>query len=1038
MASGINSGTFFQRQYRSDGSYQLNSRPTNVVASSYHQGSSHSPLAGSSVLSGDQYPEMIDDTSAHGAKFTHTRSTNTRLNANIKTHGPSLHHPHNGIGSYQNYQGYQPPPQTPFDLSYGVSLLPSHLLVSSPYLASPQHTPRRHNPIPLSSYRSFPLRMPPGNDRRKLRNSESYCREDGVRQIPFQIMFEVLPPTVIDDESRTPSLLFSNVSPELSLHDFLTKFDDSERVESLFRVDAEQQSIIVSFLTQETCLDFYNGVLQKLFDFKKELQSPRLSLSFVRLEDPMSGPTMHDVKFEVLRVGATRSLALEFSSEITSKSLFENLAFLNNRGPRYVVECIEIVNTEKVSKNFGSHYAIIHFISIAMAIETLEYLKVHQRSVPDLQKFFYISRALNSMTSELHTLSSSQLREPKSPSTSISTLSLGRDSTPLASKKIRETITIHPTSYDPPYVQLHTQHLPHYTASKPLSMESVNGSSTTIASPAPQEVLINDIDDISSCGSMVSIVPNQTGSHAYPMGGYPYYMDMTKPLGQTLQQQYCTAAQFATTMGGGLGNRTVYIGNINQRSKVEDVCNVVRGGLLQKVKFIASKQICFFTFIEAAAAVQFFANASIEPIVLHGNVLRVGWGHHSGDLPKFISLAVTAGASRNVYVSLPEHAFKDKFIKDPEYQTHKEKFKLPSKEVLLQDFRKYGEIEQINFLPDGHCCWINFMNILHAIKLVEDANNMNNEKSFHGRYGERYRGLIVGYGKDRCGNVNKNLVANKNSKHYKKVKKTSYKIRMHKQQSKKPSDLRENEDSGIGNRALPTDAFGIIVPKPKTSVGDSDVEEGENLRMSNSHIETEDGGLGISVRQSSPELDSNADSPLREPAEGDYGSSDSSDVDIIVSAPNSAGHSQLRDNNKSFKKQPHYFPDTQQDYGSRAFTGLSPMDSSTSLDAVPPLAPSTVGRLYHAATRKSSNKTVRDGNSSVVVDPLPEVCPSRSSIPPGSRRRKSKAIPGSNVMAQYLAQLQHSTFMYAANILGVEDGDPQVYYDENGVADPLI
>ena len=33
-------------------------------------------------------------------------------------------------------------------------------------------------------------------------------------------------------------------------------------------------------------------------------------------------------------------------------------------------------------------------------------------------------------------------------------------------------------------------------------------------------------------------------------------------------------------------------------------------------------------------------------------------------------------------------------------------------------------------------------------------------------------------------------------------------------------------------------------------------------------------------------------------------------------------------------------------------------------------------------------------------------------------QQPTRPIPGSDVMAQYLAQLQHSTFMYAANILG--------------------
>ena len=96
------------------------------------------------------------------------------------------------------------------------------------------------------------------------------------------------------------------------------------------------------------------------------------------------------------------------------------------------------------------------------------------------------------------------------------------------------------------------------------------------------------------------------------------------------------------------------------------------------------------------------------------------------------------------------------------------------------------------------------MNITSAIKLVEDANGADNKK-FHGSYQDRYKGLIIGYGKDRCGNVNKNLVANKKSRFFKKVKKASYKIRMHKQNKAGGSNGQEPISSFQDN------AFGICI-----------------------------------------------------------------------------------------------------------------------------------------------------------------------------------------------------------------------------------
>ena len=55
-----------------------------------------------------------------------------------------------------------------------------------------------------------------------------------------------------------------------------------------------------------------------------------------------------------------------------------------------------------------------------------------------------------------------------------------------------------------------------------------------------------------------------------------------------LVQQSAAAAQIATQAGGAnnLGNRTVYLGNLHQDSSIEEICNVVRGGLLQSVRFL--------------------------------------------------------------------------------------------------------------------------------------------------------------------------------------------------------------------------------------------------------------------------------------------------------------------------------------------------------------------------------------------------------------------------------------------------------------------
>lgn len=964
----------------------------------------------------------------------------------------------------REYSGYYhgnrvpPAPQTPFDTSYGVSLLPSHLLMSSPFLATPgmgSASPHRaggsRSSHAQSSYHtpnfgSTQLRMPPPTEKRNFKHGSSYRHNSSVQQRAYEVVFHILPRSADGggDEYMTRSLLFSNLNPDTHLHDFLTKFEKFDRVESVYLVDSQQQSVLVSFLTKEACLDFYNGVLQKLSEFKKELKSKELTLNFASLRDVKTGPTLQEIKIEVLRAGATRSLILEFQDKVDLALLSKSLGFIVNEGPRYVVEAIEIVNAGRSSKHFGPHYAIIHFISIAMALETVEYLKSQSNKLAGLIKFRYVNTTSASGKSEFQTLSSSQLNERALSNTSDSDISGGESVASLGSKLQQtslgeQTLVVDPTQYGRPLVEERSEHLPHVTISKALnSKSSLNDLTSNTTSPQPQEVLVNDHEDSSSRGSMVSLKQANSHGPAYPpIPGYPFYMNMSKPLGQTLQQQYTTTAQVATAMGGGLGNRTVYIGNISPRSKTEDICNVVRGGILQSVKYIEAKHICFVTFIEAASAVQFFANSTIEPIVLHGNVLKVGWGHHSGNLPQSISLAVTIGASRNVYVSLPEHAFKDKFIKDPEYQEFKEKFQLPSKEQLYEDFSVFGDIELINFLEDGHCCWINFMNISNAIKLVEDANNPNND-SFHEKFGNRYKGLFIGYGKDRCGNVNKNLVANKNSKYFKKVKKASYNIRLRKQQkgaSDAPTEVKD--EAKELDKPIKADAFGISVGDTQNPVRDSDeeqkLEEDELLRLSD--LNNTGGGLGISLASSTGE---ETNTPVSdESSKEESVSSESSDVDILVSAPGSADTSQLESKTAPRSpKQPRVFANVPEK--SSAFSAIIPRVSSASLDAVPPLAPSTLSRQYTATSKHNSRRGSRFGTTEISSPRYNDIRSQDSKKPLHPRRRKSKAIPGSDVMAQYLAQLQHSTFMYAANILGVDDGET-VFYDENGpTTDPLI
>ncbi|CAN3354665.1 RNA-binding protein Mrn1p [Diutina catenulata] len=197
-------------------------------------------------------------------------------------------------------------------------------------------------------------------------------------------------------------------------------------------------------------------------------------------------------------------------------------------------------------------------------------------------------------------------------------------------------------------------------------------------------------------------------------------------ISSALVQQSAAAAQIATQAGGAnnLGNRTVYLGNLHQDSSVEEICNVVRGGLLQSIRFLKERHVCFITFIDPIAAAQFYAMCQLHGLTIHNRRIKVGWGKHSGPLSNALSLAVSNGASRNIYIGN---------ITDFNYY-HPDK--------LREDFSKFGDIEQINFLEEKKCAFINFVNIANAIKAIDGI------KSF-----ADYKNLKINFGKDRCGNL---------------------------------------------------------------------------------------------------------------------------------------------------------------------------------------------------------------------------------------------------------------------------------------------
>ncbi len=96
-------------------------------------------------------------------------------------------------------------------------------------------------------------------------------------------------------------------------------------------------------------------------------------------------------------------------------------------------------------------------------------------------------------------------------------------------------------------------------------------------------------------------------------------------ISNALAQQSVAAAAVATQAGGvnNLGNRTVYLGNIHPETTIEEICNVVRGGLLHHIRYIPDKHICFVTFIDPTSAASFYALSNMQGLMIHNRRLKI-------------------------------------------------------------------------------------------------------------------------------------------------------------------------------------------------------------------------------------------------------------------------------------------------------------------------------------------------------------------------------------------------------------------------------
>ncbi|GAN05271.1 cytoplasm protein [Mucor ambiguus] len=170
---------------------------------------------------------------------------------------------------------------------------------------------------------------------------------------------------------------------------------------------------------------------------------------------------------------------------------------------------------------------------------------------------------------------------------------------------------------------------------------------------------------------------------------------------------------------GSVANRTIYLGNIHSDTTAEDICNVIRGGILSQIRFMPDKHIAFVTFVDPQVASIFINQALHHCIVIKNRRIKVGWGKPAA-LPINVIQAVQNGGSRNVYVGNIDGTV--------------------TEEKLKHDFSEYGNIELVNTLKEKNCAFVNFTSIAEAVRAIEGIRSK-----------EEYKKFRINYGKDRCG-----------------------------------------------------------------------------------------------------------------------------------------------------------------------------------------------------------------------------------------------------------------------------------------------
>lgn len=729
-------------------------------------------------------------------------------------------------------------------LEYHPHYQPVPAAMDMSYQFSPYFQPSPMLPSPLFRlYSHLPLYSPHQPQPPVSANGYRYLQHQP--HLPYLTSFPSS--SSLDQLNLSRTVVLKNLSSLLTLNDLLNEIEYGP-IEYCKMFSRAAPSHLKDVETVQTCyISFTNSKILVAFHLKyaknkynlaklKERLHGSLHLKISLNDGYLNNPAANKQDFiklktlnYILEFNATRCLLVRISSACNQDEAIE--ADIRAQTLRF-----GDLEDFKISYALDEYKALLHFTSIDAAIKTYEHynnvIQTKKRDQEDeedkgLDAFSFtliafhkdrcdrtiIDKPRQRSTSSVNSAIPSPLLSKKASSSNVNA-SIREDDEELdsvleSSIDSKDNLALLKESLD--------------MIDKPLDKEDTNSTGDlTVSSTAPAPALLRH-------GSFPSM-PHPSSYNLMSVSSASTNPGLVSPAYQFNPDPY------------NIGNRTIFLGNLHPNTTVEEIANNVRaGGLVEHINYHAELRICFITFVDANVALKYYLNHQVHhQLIIHGYDITVGWAkNHSGPLSRDVSLAVTAGASRNVYIGL-----KSKTDDSPV---------LPDEEELRANFSKFGALEQINFYHNRGCGFMNFLHIMDAIKVVEmfesdNETRVNEIMDDNGAFYAKYKHFKISFGKDRCGNTpkfsfKKKINHNDPNAGLDSVDYNLFKTRnmQHKQRQRART---EASDEPLGEEAALV--FGISTKEEKKDSDDEDDEEEVSLVIEADRKHSYEGKVGSS------------------------------------------------------------------------------------------------------------------------------------------------------------------------------------------------